>query len=122
MEWNIIINDEHKYIEVITRGIADKESSLSMVKAVINEVEARNIKKVLFNHRNLENVIGSVLDIYQRPQELKESGLKFNGKTALIIKPEHWEHYRFLETVCKNQGILVSIFQDKEEAISWLLK
>ncbi len=121
MEWDIIINDEHEYIEVISRGIADKDSSLKMAKAVINEAEANNFKKVLIDHRNLEKVIGSVVDIYERPEELKESVTRLNYKIALIIKPEHWEHYRFFETVCVNQNLLLSLFQDKEEAISWLI-
>jgi hypothetical protein len=121
MEWEIVINEEHKYAEVTTRGIADKDSSLAMAKAIINETKAKQIKKILIDHRNLVNVIGSTMDIYERPRSLRDSGAIPGIKIALIIKPEHWEHFKFFETVCVNQGFLMSIFQDKEEAMSWLI-
>ena len=120
MEWNIVVNEEHQYIEVVTRGIADTDSSLNMAKAILNETKTRRIRKILIDHRNLEHVIGSTIEIYERPKLLKESGAAPGVKIALLVKPEHWRHFRFFETVCVNQGILVSIFQDKEEAMSWL--
>ncbi|MBN1472448.1 MAG: hypothetical protein JW925_11760 [Syntrophaceae bacterium] len=121
MEWDIVINDEHKCIEVVTRGIADKDSSLVLAKDVINKLNATQFKKVLVDHRNLEKAIGKIIDIYERPKLYKEHGVKLGTKLALIIKPEHSEVYEFLETVCVNQGFLVSIFQDKEKALAWLI-
>lgn len=121
MEWDIVINEEHQYVEVITRGIADKDSSLNMVKAIANETKDRKFKKILIDHHNLERVVGSIMDIYERPKLLKESGTTPIIKIALIIKAEHWEHFKFFETVCVNQGFTVSIFQDKEKAMSWLI-
>ena len=121
MEWDIVINEEHQYCEVITRGVADKDSSLNMVKSIINEMKSKNIKKVLIDHRNLERVVGSIMEIYERPKLIKDSGADLGVKIALIIKPEHLEHFRFFETVCINQGFLISIFQDKEKAMSWLI-
>lgn len=121
MEWDIVIHDAPKYGEAITRGIADKDSSLNMAKAIITEMQANEIKKILIDHRNLENVAGSILDIYERPKLLKDGGVKLGTKIALVIKPEHSEHFKFFETVCLNQGFLISIFQDREEAISWLI-
>ena len=122
MEWDIVINDEPKYIEVITRGIGDKDSSLNMTKAFIDEMKARKIKKILIDHRNLEKVVGSTLDIYERPQLISDSiGPEWGIKIALIVKPEHWEHFKFLETVFVNRGFLASLFQNKEGAISWLI-
>lgn len=119
MEWTIVLNAEHQCIEVVTRGIADKDTSLNMVNAIIHEMQTRQIKKVLIDHRNLENVAGSIMDIYERPQVLKDSGA-LGVKIALIVKPEHWGHFRFFETVCVNQGFSVSIFHDQKEAIAWL--
>ena len=121
MEWDIVIHDDPKYAEVITRGLADKDSSLNMAQTIISEMKAKKIKKILIDHRNLENVAGSILDIYERPKLLKDSGVELGTKIALVIKPEHSEHFKFFETVCLNQGFLISIFFDKEEAISWLI-
>ena len=121
MEWDIVVNEAHQCLEVTTSGIADKDSSLNMVKSIVHEAKDHQIKKILVDHRNLGNVIGNTMDIYERPQLLKDTGAELSVKIALIIKPEHWEHFRFFETVCINQGFSVSIFYDKEKAMSWLI-
>jgi hypothetical protein len=41
---------------------------------------------------------------------------------AEIIKPEHVYHFKFFETVCVNQGYQISVFQDREKALSWLFE
>ncbi len=120
MEWNIVVNEAHQCLEVTTRGIADKDSSLNMVNSIVHEAKDHQIKKILVDHRNLGNVIGDTMEIYERPQLLKDTGAELGVKIALIIKPEHWKHFRFFETVCVNQGFSVSIFYDKEKAMSWL--
>lgn len=120
MEWSIVVNEEHQCVEVVTRGIADKDSSLNMAKAILNETKTCQLKKILIDHRNLEHVTGSTMEIYERPKLLKESGAVPGVKIALIVKPEHWEHFKFFETVCVNQGLLFSLFQDKEKAMAWL--
>jgi len=122
MEWEIDINDEHKYIEVITSGIADKDGSLNMAKAISHTMKTNRITKALIDHRNVASVTGSVTDIYNRPKLLRIIGAILRIKIAEIIKPEHLEHFKFFETVCINRGYQISIFQDKEKALSWLLK
>jgi hypothetical protein len=122
MEWKIIINDEYKYIEVITTGIADQEGSLNMAKALKNAMQTKRIIKALIDHRNVESVTGNIMDIYDRPKLLRIIGALLRIKIAELVKPEHLEHFKFLETVCVNQGYQISLFQDKEKALSWLLE
>jgi hypothetical protein len=43
-------------------------------------------------------------------------------KIAEIIKPEHLEHFSFFETVYRNHRYRLSIFQEKDEALAWLLE
>jgi hypothetical protein len=122
MEWKIVINNEYKYIEVITSGIADKDSSLNMVKTITNTMKTNRIMKALIDHRNVVSVTGNTTDIYNRPKIFRIIGIILRIRIAEIIKPEHLKHFKFFETVCVNQGYQISIFQDKEEALSWLLK
>ena len=122
MEWKIEKNDEHKYIEVITSGIAGKDDSLDMAKAISHAMRTHRITKGLIDHRNLVSVTGDTIDIYNRPKFFRIIGLILRIKIAEIIKPEHFEHFKFFETVCINQGYQISIFQDKEKALSWLLE
>ena len=122
MEWKIDINEEDKYIEVITSGIANKEDSLNMAKAISHTMKTNRITKALIDHSNLVSVTGATIDIYNRPKLLKIIGLILRVKIAEVIKPDHIEHFKFFETVCVNRGYKISVFQDKEKALSWLLE
>ena len=124
MEWKIQIYDEDKYkdryIEVITSGIADKNSSLNMAKAIANTMKTNRITKALIDHHNLVSVTGDTLDIYNRPKLFGIVGAILRIRIAEIIKPEHIEHFKLFETVCVNKGYQIYVFQDREKALSWL--
>jgi hypothetical protein len=122
MEWDIVINDQNRYVEVITSGIADKDGSLSMVKAITHTMKTNRITKALIDHRNVECVTGNIVDIYNRPKLFRIIGIILRIKIAEIIKSEHLEHFKFLETVSVNQGYRMSTFQDREKALAWLLE
>jgi hypothetical protein len=122
MKWDIIINDQNKYVEVITSGIADKDGSLNMAKAITHAMKTNRITKALIDHRNVESVHGNIADIYERPRLFRIIGIILRIKIAEIIKSEHLEHFKFLETVSVNQGYRMSIFQDREKALAWLLE
>jgi hypothetical protein len=119
MEWEFTIHKN--YIEISTKGIADKDSSMAMAKAITHEMRNNKISRALIDHSNLESVTGSVLDIYERPNILKIISVIFEIRIAEIVKPEHREHFNFLETVCVNRGFQLHIFNEKDQAIQWLL-
>lgn len=121
MEWRIVIHDEERYLEVITRGIADRDGSLNMAKAIMHSMRTRKITRALIDHRNIEDVAGTTIEIYDRPAVFRLIGAILRIKIAQIIKPEHMEHFRFLETVCLNQGYQLHVFQDRDKALAWLL-
>jgi hypothetical protein len=122
VEWKIVIHDAPKYVEVITSGIADTDGSLNMAKAISHTMRTHRITKALVDHSNVESVAGNITDIYDRPKLFRFIGTILRIKIAEVIKPEHLQHFKFFETVCTNRGYQVSIFQDKEKALSWLLE
>jgi len=122
MEWEIRIFSEEKYVEVITRGAADKAGSLNMAKIITETMRQHRITRVLIDHRNIESVSGETIEIYDRPKLLRVIGAILGIKIAEIIKPEHRKHFSFFETVCINQGFKMLIFQEKSTALEWLLK
>jgi hypothetical protein len=120
MRWEIVFHSAEKYLEVITEGMADKEGSLGMAKEITEKMREKKILKVLIDHSKLEGVTGEITDIYYRPKILKLIGTMLNIKIAEIIRPEHYAHFRFFETVCINNGYKLSIFQDRKQAVEWL--
>jgi hypothetical protein len=121
MEWTITLNEEKQYAEVVTSGIADRDGSLHMAKAISIALSKTKIKKILIDHRNISMVSGRAVEIYERPMKFNEIGVIRGIKVAEVVKPEHKEFFNFLETVCVNRGYIFSIFDDQKTAIEWLL-
>ncbi|MFH1198519.1 MAG: hypothetical protein V1720_22645 [bacterium] len=121
MEWDITIHNDYKYIEVVTKGVADKDGSMDMAKSISETMRRHRITKALIDHRNVTNISGSVLEAYERPKLFKIIGVILGIKIAEIINPDHLEHFKFLETVCLNQGYKFSVYYDRTEALEWLL-
>ena len=122
MEWEIRIHNEEKYMEVITKGVADKDGSLNMAKTITETMQQHRITRVLIDHRNIESVSGKIIEIYDRPKLLRVVGIIMGVKIAEIIKLDHIKHFSFFETVCINQGFKISIFRESMPALEWLLQ
>jgi len=121
LEWEIIIHSDSKYIEIVTKGVADKAGSMAMAKKIAETMRHHRFTKAIIDHRQITGISGDVVDIYDRPGLLKVIGLILGIKVAEIINPEHLEHFRFLETVFRNRGYNFSIFYEKPKAVEWLL-
>ena len=121
MEWKIVLRNKERYVEVITSGIADKDGSLNMARAITQIMRERRMTRVLIDHRNIDSVIGNTIDIYDRPKIFRLIGAILKIKIAEIIKPENLEHFKFFETVCINRGYQLAVFQDGDKALAWLL-
>jgi len=121
MEWNIVIHDEDRYAEIVTSGMVDADGTIDMAKAISQTMKNHQLTKALIDHRNVVGVTGGTSATYNRPKIFHFIGLTLGIKIAEIIRPEHEGHFRFFETVCINQGYRLSVFQDKEKALTWLL-
>jgi hypothetical protein len=122
MEWSITLNEEKQYVEIVTNGVADREGSLRMAKAISAALQKMKIEKILIDHRNISEVSGGTLEIYKRPTEFKKIGVIQTVKIAEVVKPEHKDFFSFLETVCVNFGFIFSVFHDRDSALEWLIK
>jgi hypothetical protein len=118
MEWEITVHKS--FVEIVTRGIADKAGSLEMAKAITSTMKRNRLTRALIDHRSLETVTGEVIDIYERPRIFRIIGVLWGIRIAEVIKPDHQEHFKFLETVCINQGYRFSMFHQKDQALQWL--
>jgi len=67
---------------------------------------------VLSDHRTLNSVSDDTLDVYSRPENLHQIGAVHGSKVAELIRLEHKEFLRFLETVCINRDDDFMIFYE----------
>ena len=121
MNWDITIDERNKYVEIVTKGIADKDGSIEMAKTIAETMRHNRLTRALIDHRNITSVSGDEIDVYERPSLFRLIGTILGIKIAAIIKPEHKEHFGFLETVCLNRGYRYMVFFDKIDALKWLL-
>jgi hypothetical protein len=121
MEWNVVIHDEERYVEIITGGMVEGDSTVDMAKALAQTMRNQRLIRALIDHRNVEGVVGGTSAIYNRPKMFRFIGLTLGIKIAEIIRPEHEELFKFFESVCINQGYRLSVFQEKDQALTWLL-
>jgi hypothetical protein len=121
MEWEITIHKDYKYVEIVTKGVADNHGSIEMAKSIAETMRHNRMTKALIDHRNITSVSGSAVEVYERPKLFKIIGMLLGIKIAEVINPDHLEHFKFLETVCINQGYKFSVFFDRTNALKWLL-
>ena len=122
MEWTIKLHENERYAEIHTSGIADQQSSLDMAKALASTLSQYAVTKVLVDYRGIESVLGAPASVYDRPQQFREMGMPAGVKVAEIVRPEHREHFKFLEVVASNRGFNLAVFYDDATALEWLLK
>jgi hypothetical protein len=121
MELEITIHSDFKYIEFVSTGVVDKDGSMKMAKTISETMRHHRITKALIDHRNITNVPGGVIEVYERPKIFRLMGMMLGVRIAELINPDHAAHFKFLETVCINQGIRFSVFYDRTKALEWLL-
>jgi hypothetical protein len=121
MEWDILLNEEKQYAEVVTGGVADRDGSLKMAMDIYKVLSKAKIKRILIDHRNIRALSGEIVEIYQRPEELKKISVIPGIKVAEVVNADHKPFFRFLETVCVNRGFNFLTFDNKKSALEWLL-
>ena len=122
MEWSITVHEEERYAEIVTSGVADKDGSLEMARGMTPILERNKITKALMDHRQLEQAVGGMADVYDRHREFRNIGVVRPVKIAEVVRPEHTRFFEFLALVLRNRGYSVSIFHDRESALEWLLE
>ena len=120
MEWTVTLRAESQYAEVVTGGAGGRDESLTMVKELTMVFRKERIRKVFIDHRKLISVSGNFTEVYHRPMEFNKLGVPIGIMVALVVRSEHKEFFKFLETVCMNRGFFFSIFEDKKAALEWL--
>jgi len=122
MEWIFKIHTEERYIEVITSGVVDGDCTVDMAKAIAKTMINNQMTRALIDHRNVEAVLSNTFAAYNRPKVFRFIGLTLGIKLAEIIRPDDKDHFKFFESICENQGYRLSVFEDKDKALTWLLE
>ncbi len=94
------------------------EDTIDYGMAVLKACLENQCTRVLCDERELEYRLGTV-DTYQLAETAVQAAPKL-VRIAIVIGPENLEDAAFYETVAKNRGLSVKVFQEMNEARKWL--
>ena len=115
---------EFRYLEdknivlIRTSGTYDLDAEIETLKKVAAKLKEYNCNKCIFDHRET-NVIARPMSSYERPAVYEELWDDHSTRGALVVK-EINKDLKFLETVVRNRGWVVRIFDDYDKAMEWL--
>lgn len=122
MPWKITVLSEFPIIETRYEGILT-QGELS--EAVRETLALGRVNSTALFLGDCTALAGghSVVDLYLLADSIMASGIGHTLKEALLLPelPGSAENVRFWETTCYNRGFRVRIFQERSQALEWLM-
>ena len=106
----IVLHIEGKVTVEVIRELAPEVASM---------VEETGCRRIL-NDMSVATIDVAVMDLFDSPKIMSESGIASDTKRALVV-PCSFAKSGFLETVTRNRGQNLMVFEDVDEAKEWLL-
>ena len=119
MSYKINYEKEGDYISIRVEGDFALSNLKDLAEDVAKVIEQHGCNRILNDMRRAKLTKGTI-DIYNMPKIANTSGIKAHSKRALVVM-EKSSDFHFLETVFINQGHIVKMFTDMDEAMRWLL-
>ncbi len=120
MKWKISHNSADKILVIKTEGVLDIESANAMRAEGAGLIKQHGYLRCLLDHGDADGITLSTLDIYSLPKKYNGLGIPHNLRMAVVVCDNMRKDLSFYETICRNNGYLVSIFFDQESALTWL--
>ena len=119
MNYQIEAVQNQNYILAKATGTIDAETFNQMILDAASAASEHGYTKYLIDMQEAYFNI-STLEIVNFATYLRRTELKLLHKIALIYSQDE-KDYHFIETVVRNRGYNIRIFDHSHEAISWLL-
>ena len=118
-----VISTENRgdYLSVSASGFQSYEDNLALASACMEECKKIGVKLLFVDITGLTGQPGPMAD-YQLVKLIDEwASNKHVSKAALYESASELDAGKFFETVAVNRGINIKVFDDKTEALGWLL-
>lgn len=119
MSFEVFMSDNQKYIVCRVTGQIGADTAREFGQAMDDLSRDRHVDRFLTDVRSALNVAG-VLDNYLFAyRDMAELHFQRNVRSAILTTPGDSSH-DFVETVARNAGYAVRIFDDEQAAVAWL--
>lgn len=121
MEHRVEHDPSTRVVTVIALGNWTQKGSDEAWQEGTEAIREHRAVGMLHDHLDFHFDISTV-DVFERAELIKNSPeLARVGRNAVLIKPEtDRKMYDFWATVMGNRGLTVKIFDDRNEAVTWL--
>jgi len=121
MHWDIEYIEKDKTIHVNYTGTSNAELFKRSFEECVSLAAKYDVSRFLVDTRHLDPALTAV-EIYEFPKTYNELLVERKSRFAVIRSenPSIRKNLAFFETVCRNQGYLVKLFDDEEHAKAWL--
>lgn len=123
MPWCAKILADVPVIETFYSGILTPAELNAAAQETLVLARAHGTNLLLGNCTALEGG-HSIVDLFRLAEDLAKSGVGRTLKEAVLppVAPgEAVKHVQFWETICRNRGIRVRVFADRQAALDWLI-
>lgn len=119
MSYTVVPSDNSKYLICSVEGPITEDVALGFTKELDRLSRAMNIKRFLNDVRNASNAMSTLQNYIYAYQHMPDLELQRDARSAILIAPDDKSH-DFVETVTRNAGYNVRVFDDEAKAIAWL--
>jgi hypothetical protein len=123
MAWKTEYLADLNIIETTMEGIFSAIELQTIIKSVLDLLALHGLKHVLVDCTKVAHN-NSVFNIYELPVFYESLKVDHNIKQAVILPKdkEARKNIKFYETVTRNRGFNVLVFDDQQSSIQWLLE
>jgi hypothetical protein len=128
MNYVVEFNEEHGIVSAKATGEWDSVTDNAMIRGMLEMLDTRGGSKVLLDIRELHFDL-PMFQIFERAKEMRELRRRQSGrvsaKAAIVYfpsTPKIEEDMKFFENAARNRGLPYRMFQDIEEAMTWLIE
>jgi hypothetical protein len=123
MPWKTRYLPDEKIVEMTFEGNISMASMAEVLENVLGLLEKEHTFLVLGDCLKIQHN-NSAFNIYDLPKSYETRQVDHRVKEAMILPTdsEARKNVEFYETVCRNRGYNVRVFETREAALDWLLK
>ncbi|MBU1170385.1 MAG: hypothetical protein KKD44_12550 [Proteobacteria bacterium] len=123
MSWTVEYHSDHRFVECKAMGFLRVDDLIKAAVTTFDLAREKDTTLVLVDDSKLERTVG-IRDIYDMPQRYADLNIDSRLKVAVILptSPKAKEEVQFFETVCRNRGLNISVFRNRDEAMDFLIK
>ena len=126
MNYVVEYKEEQRIVSARAEGKWEATTDNNMVREILEMVDSTGSTRVLMDIRELHFDL-PMFQIFERAKEMREQRSKFgkvSAKGAIVYSPSTpkiEEDMKFFENAARNRGLPYRMFQDVEEAMTWLI-